>query len=817
MVETTWVRWFRDGVGATAPAAAAATSAYLVGSGIGAWWAVRRLSSVRRRAAAMRLYASIEGVAALGAATIPLLLAVFGTAETLLYTSFDHAPEALRVVRFAVALLVALPASAAYGAAFPVIAAASVSNPGRLGSSGAALHAANVGGAAMGVVIATWWGPPRIGVYGTYGVGLGLAVLAGAGAWLASRRQPDAGTAPPPSSDHDPSPPPIGSAEATAAVSGFSVSSGQVLLVQALAFVSDQSVVAFGAMLLVVLVSLSAGAGCVSWIYRRSDASGHFVAAGALLASAVGLAWIPTLLFRVTSDLQSHSPILATAAVVAGPTFLVLGFVWPATFEMTRPKGRAATATGVGAGAGIRIGRLSVANTAGALLGGVSTPFLVMPLVGPWSGFLVPAAACGLAGSLLLASPTHASRRRRITLAGGLGAAVLLATPWSLPLTTVEPGAEVLFEETSAAGVVSVVERQGQRLIRVDNHYVLGGTGEQVHEERQGHVPLLLHPNPERVAFVGSATGITAGAALSHDVEQLTLVEIVPDVARAATEHFSTTNRGVYLDPRTRVILDDARNFLRRTPETFDVVVSDLFVPWRAGAGALYSREHFAAMRARLRPGGLVAQWIPLYQFSEPEFDVVVATFTDVFPTAAVFRGDFYGSFPIVALVGWKDDVAPEVDVARNTRELRRSGAEDRWVTRPDAFWALFVAPLAPYPEDAPRNSLAWPHIEFAAAAGHSGSSAPPLTHLAWIQKQQQLRERSETMALPYTSLSATAERARRGGDELQRGGAFFASGHEAEASQALGRAKTLLPRTVFSEAAPDPSAADAWPDPHRP
>lgn len=813
MVETTWVRWFRDGVGATAPAAAAATSAYFVGSGLGAWWAVRRLSSVRARSAAMRLYAGIEGVAALGAATIPLLLAVFGSAETLVYASFDQAPEALRVVRFALALLVALPASAAYGAAFPVIAAASVSNPGRLGSSGAALHAANVGGAALGVAIATWWGPPRIGVYGTYGVGLGLALLAGGGAWLAARRQPGATAEPPPSSA--PSPSSIGSAEATAAVSGFSVSSGQVLLVQALAFVSDQSVVAFGAMLLVVLLSLSAGAGCVSWIHGRSRFSGRSVAAGALMASAVGLAWMPALVFRVTNELHSHPPVLGTAAVVAGPTFLVLGFVWPATFGMTNAGGCAAPT--IGAGAGMRIGRLSVANTVGALFGGVSAPFLTLPLLGPWAGFLVPAAACGLAGCLLLATPDGSPWWRRIALAGGLGAAVLLAAPWSLPWTTVGPGAQVLFEETSAAGVVSVVERGQQRVIRMDNHYVLGGTGEQTHEERQGHLPLLLHPNPERVAFVGSATGITAGAALSHDVEQLTLVEIVPDVARAATELFSAANRGVYREPRTRVILDDARNFLRRTSETFDVVVSDLFVPWRAGAGALYSREHFAAMRERLRPGGLVAQWIPLYQFSESEFDVVVATFTDVFPTAAVFRGDFYGSFPIVALIGWKDDVAPEVAVAQNVRELRQSGVEDRWVTRPDAFWALFVAPLPPSPEDTPRNSLAWPRIEFAAAERHAGSTPPPLTHLAWVQKQRQLRERTGTTALPYTSLSATAERARRGGDELQRGGALFALGREAEALRALGLASTLLPRTVLSEAAPDPSAADAWPDARRP
>ena len=65
-------------------------------------------------------------------------------------------------------------------------------------------------------------------------------------------------------------------------------------------------------------------------------------------------------------------------------------------------------------------------------------------------------------------------------------------------------------------------------------------------------------------------------------------------------------------------MLDDARNFLRATSERFDVIVADLFVPWQAGTGALYAREHFEAARAHLAPGGLFCQWLPLYQLGEP-------------------------------------------------------------------------------------------------------------------------------------------------------------------------------------------------------
>ena len=135
------------------------------------------------------------------------------------------------------------------------------------------------------------------------------------------------------------------------------------------------------------------------------------------------------------------------------------------------------------------------------------------------------------------------------------------------------------------------------------------------------------------------------------------VVEIVPGLVDAARRFFGDSNRSVYDDARVRVVLDDARNFLATTRERFDVVIADLFVPWRSGAGALYTREHFEAVRSRLQEGGLFCQWLALYQLSREEFDIVMATFLDVFPRSALFRGDFYGRFPIVGLAKRLEEV----------------------------------------------------------------------------------------------------------------------------------------------------------------
>ena len=120
----------------------------------------------------------------------------------------------------------------------------------------------------------------------------------------------------------------------------------------------------------------------------------------------------------------------------------------------------------------------------------------------------------------------------------------------------------------------------------------------------------------------------------------------------AAAAYFSAPSGGLFTDPRAAVRACDARNHLLGTSERYDVIIADLFVPWRAGVGSLYSREHFAAARDRLTPGGLFVQWLPLYQVSRREFDVVARTMLTVFDQVTLWRGSFSAELPFVAFVG---------------------------------------------------------------------------------------------------------------------------------------------------------------------
>jgi spermidine synthase len=175
----------------------------------------------------------------------------------------------------------------------------------------------------------------------------------------------------------------------------------------------------------------------------------------------------------------------------------------------------------------------------------------------------------------------------------------------------------------------------------VNQDYGLGSVRTRFAQERQGLIPLLLHPAPRAALFLGIGTGCSAGAAAGFGGASVDAVEILPEVV-AMLPWFRDVNRDLAGRAAThrgvRVLVADARRFVLSTNRRYDVVVGDLFVPWRAGEGALYAREHFEAIRGVLAPGGLFCQWLPLYQLDPRELRVIVRTFLEVFPRASATR-----------------------------------------------------------------------------------------------------------------------------------------------------------------------------------
>ena len=223
------------------------------------------------------------------------------------------------------------------------------------------------------------------------------------------------------------------------------------------------------------------------------------------------------------------------------------------------------------------------------------------------------------------------------------------------PFTHLNSGETLRATAEGASGIVTVVDIGDDLQLRLDNYYVLGGSAATMNERRQGLVPLLLHPAPRRVAFIGMATGISASAAAALDVGDTTVIEVVPEVAAMARTHFASWNARLLDRPGVRLVVDDGRRYLAATDSRFDVIVSDLFIPWHASAGSLYSLEMYETAARRLAPGGLFCQWLPLYQLTREEFEVIVRTFLAAFPHVTLWRNDFYPDRPVLGLMGAKE------------------------------------------------------------------------------------------------------------------------------------------------------------------
>src|SRR4029453_11410116 len=160
--------------------------------------------------------------------------------------------------------------------------------------------------------------------------------------------------------------------------------------------------------------------------------------------------------------------------------------------------------------------------------------------------------------------------------------------------------------------------------------------GDMLTQRLLAHLPLLLHPNPQRVAILGLGSGVTLGSALTHGVSPGPALEISPEVV-AASQFFNEENHRALENPRTRLIVGDGRTHLTLGREQYDVIVSEPSNPWMAGIASLFTREFFEAARARLGPGGVLCQWAHTYDISRRDLQSIVATFLSVFPEGTLW------------------------------------------------------------------------------------------------------------------------------------------------------------------------------------
>ena len=146
------------------------------------------------------------------------------------------------------------------------------------------------------------------------------------------------------------------------------------------------------------------------------------------------------------------------------------------------------------------------------------------------------------------------------------------------------------------------------------------------------------------------------------DVERIVVCEMEPLMPPTATRYFGHENYNVLNDRATQVIYDDARHYVLTTPEKFDIITSDPIHPWVKGSATLYSKEYFELVKRHLRPGGLVTQWVPLYESDSGTVKSEIATFFDVFPSGTIWANENTGGGYDVVLLGQAEPATIDVE-----------------------------------------------------------------------------------------------------------------------------------------------------------
>ncbi|HEX22360.1 MAG TPA: spermine synthase, partial [Chromatiales bacterium] len=346
------------------------------------------------------------------------------------------------------------------------------------------------------------------------------------------------------------------------------------------------------------------------------------------------------------------------------------------------------------------------ANSLGAALGALLAGFLFIPGIGT-SATIVSGALLLLVLGLMWAP----SRRWWLTvpLMVLLAWPVLQLPPVSALMPAAYARAHSIYTHEDAISITHVIEREdGQRQLLADLRRMDASSDPTsvAAQMNQARLPLLLHPAPRSVLFLGLGTGISAAGSLPFPDLQRSAVELSQGAIAAARDYFTPVNGAV--NQQLTLVRDDARHFLLSNTAHFDVIIGDLFHPDLVGRSALLSRQQFQRAYARLSEGGIFVQWLALNQFDTRNLDVVLRTFQRVFPDAVIFVDGFR-----LALVGSKagpkagpstaaiNAAAMLANLARMTEDVaqRATGGEGAW-TWLGRYWGAIPTSEGPVQDE---------------------------------------------------------------------------------------------------------------------
>ncbi|MGH9370194.1 MAG: fused MFS/spermidine synthase, partial [Vicinamibacterales bacterium] len=653
--EVVWFQLLQLTIGSSAVSLGVLLGTFMGGMCLGSYLLPRRVPA---RHHPLKVYAVLE----LGIAVVGILVLFLMPALTSLYTSIAGSGPVGIVLRGLAAALCLLPPTLLMGATLPAMARWVQTTPAGVSWLGF-FYGGNIAGAVLGSLTAGFY-LLRVHdmAFATFAA-VGLNVLVAAVALMIAR----ATSYEPVVEDATPVAPEQGTwaIYVTIGISGMTALAAEVIWTRILSLLYGGTVYTFSLILAVFLLGLGIGSSIGSAVSRN------------IARPRLALAWVQMMLagaiwwasFMLTQSLpywpidpsMSSSPWYTFQLDVVRTLWAMLpaAILWGASF----PLALASIANGRQDPARL-VGGVYAANTVGAIVGSLAASLLLVIWIGSQRAqqLLIVLSVMSSLLALDAASAGAADEgaanaaKGRMRLGGTLlivGAAMLAAwlarTVQPVPPILIAYGryaasrlgqADVIYTGEGWNASVAVT-RLSNGVLNYHNAGKVQASSEPQDMRLQrmlGHLTTLIPKDPKRVLVIGCGAGVTAGAvSIEPRLEQLTIAEIEPLVPKVVSTYFAEHNFDVIRNPKTRVVLDDARHYLMTTDEKFDAITSDPLDPWVKGAAMLYTREFFEEVKEHLNPGGVVTLFVQLYESNPAAVKSEIATFLEAFPTGVVW------------------------------------------------------------------------------------------------------------------------------------------------------------------------------------
>jgi spermidine synthase len=661
--ESVWSHYLKLFLGHAAYAQALVLIIFMGGMALGAWVVSRNTHKIRNLLLA---YAVIEGIIGFcGLIFHPVY-------ELILNFSFDSVIPALgvplyvHIYKFFIASLLILPQSILLGATFPLMSGGFIRRfPDAPGKAISLLYFTNSLGAATGLLVCAFYLLENLGLPGTIFtsgiINICIAILV-----FGLIRTPESNDViqekKPARVDVKPR-----LLLTVAFLTGMASFIYEVAWIRMLSMVLGASTHSFELMLSAFITGLAIGG---YWIRKRIDHLKDPVVWVAAVQIAKGLLALSTIFlygysFELMSffmagldkteqgytlfSLASHS----IALLIMLPATICAGMTLPLfTLIMFRQNCGEKS-----------IGQIYSSNTIGAIAGVLFTVFIGMPIFSLKGSILSGVIIDVAIGLVLLKACSIAFNPKLLRYASVALILPVLFAAYFFEFNTrqmasgvfrhgiseLDNNSEVLFHKDGKTASITVSRWQDAEVVISTNGKpdatitMKNGLPPSTDESTMtllAALPLSVHPGARTIANIGMGSGLTSHTALAlPDIERIDTIEIEQAIVEGAKFFIPKTSR-VFYDDRSNIYIDDARTFFSTRQSKYDLIISEPSNPWVSGVSSLFTVEFYNSVSKHLNNGGLLVQWIHIYEFNLDLLVSIMKAISRIFPYYSVYFAD---------------------------------------------------------------------------------------------------------------------------------------------------------------------------------